>query len=191
MTDKPASKDELLDSIKQARHSLEQSLKHVSDNDMIKTSAPGEWSVQDIIAHITAWEQKLLNWYEAGLRGEKQTMPEWGKPGVIDDINRGIYRANKDRWLKEVKKEFKESYKQTFKTIKSIPEEWLFTAGKFDWTGKDTLADYVVSNTSRHYIEHIMMIEILKQKLGIVSEYEPIVDPAAGNQDLNPGRNKK
>jgi hypothetical protein len=167
MTDKPASKDELLDTIKQARKSLEQSFGGLSDSDMIKTTAPGEWSIQDILAHVTAWEQKLLNWYAAGLRGDKQTMPEWGKPGVIDDINRGIYRANKDRWLKEVKKEFKASYKQTFKTIKSMPEEWLFTAGKFSWTGGDTLVDYVISNTSHHYTDHIAMIETIKQKLGI------------------------
>ena len=168
MTDKPASKNELLDSIKQARKSLEHSFKGLSDNDMIKTTAPGEWSVQDIMAHVTAWEQKLINWYQAGLRGEKQTMPEWGKPGVVDDINRGIYRANKDRWLKEVKKEFKASYKLTFKIIKAIPEEWLFAPGKFEWTGGDTLADYVVSNTSRHYTEHIAMIETIKQKYGIL-----------------------
>jgi hypothetical protein len=190
MTDKPASKDELLDSIKQARQSLEYSIKGLSDNEMIKTTGPGEWSVQDIMAHITAWEQKLLNWYEAGLRGEKQTMPEWGKPGVVDDINRGIYRANKDRWLKEVKKEFKASFKLTYKTIKSIPEEMFFTPGHFDWTGKDTFADYVISNTSRHYAEHIAMIETLKQKLGIV-EYESIFEPFTRKEEPGTKADKK
>lgn len=165
--DKPASKKELLKSIKTEHKLLERSFKGISATDMIMTTAPGEWSVQDILAHVTAWENKLLEWYEAGLRGEKQVMPDWGKPGVVDEINLGIYKRNHDRWVKEVKKEFSESYKRILKTVKAIPEETLFTPGKVDWTGKDTLADYVISNTSRHYTEHIPMIEALKQKLSL------------------------
>lgn len=167
MADKPASKDQLLGSIKQEHKNLENSIKGLSDTEMIKTTEPGEWSVQDIMAHVTAWEQSLLNWYERGLRGEKQVMPEWNKPGVLDAINLDIYRRNKDRWLKEIKKEFKGSYKQILKTVKSIPEEWMLTPARFDWTGKSTLMDYIFSNTSEHYADHTLMIENIKQKHGL------------------------
>ncbi len=164
--DRPASKKELIKSIKAERKRLEKSFKGISVNDMIKTTAPGEWSVQDILAHVAAWEQWFLDRYEAGLRGEKQIMPEWDKPGVIDEINLGIYKRNHDRWLKEVRKEFKESYKHILKTIKSIPEDGMFIRGKYDWTGKGTLADYIIANTSHHYAEHVAMIEEIKKKYG-------------------------
>lgn len=164
--DKPASKAELLKSIRSEHKRLEKSFKGISIHDMIKTTTPGEWSVQDILAHITAWEKNLLKWYETGLRGEKQVMPEWKTPGVLDEINLGIYKLNHDRWLKEVQKEFKESYKRTVKLVKSMPEEGMFSSGKYDWTGQATLADYIASNTSEHYAEHITMIEAIRQKYG-------------------------
>jgi hypothetical protein len=165
--DKPTSKTELLTSIKAERKNLERALKGLSATDMIKAASPGEWSIQDIMAHITAWEAFLRQRYETGLRGEKQTMPDWSKPGVIDEINLNIYKQNHDRWLKEVQKEFKESYKKTLKTVKSIPEEAMFTRNKYEWTGKATLADYIEGNTCGHYAEHIAMIEAIKQKLGV------------------------
>lgn len=166
MQNKPASKAHLLEVIRTERKNLERSLKGISTTDMIMAPAHGEWSIQDIMAHITTWEQTCLNWYAAGLRGEKIDMPDWDKPGIIDEINLGIYKRNHDRWLKEIKKEFKQSYKEFLKTVKSIPEEVLFTSGKVIWTGKDTLADYIIANSSRHYTEHVPMIQALRQKLG-------------------------
>jgi hypothetical protein len=166
MERKPASKEQLLQAIKEERKNLERSLKGLSHNDMMLSPSAGEWSIQDIMAHITAWEQTCLNWYSAGLRGDKVDIPNFEKPGIVDEINLGIYKRNKDRWLKEIKKEFKQSYKEFYKTVKSMSEEDLFTPGKVPWTREFTLADYVMSNSNRHYAEHIPMIEALKQKLG-------------------------
>jgi hypothetical protein len=165
--EKPTTKARLLQDIREEHKSLEKALRGLSDADMLKSAAPGEWSVQDTLAHVTAWEKTFLNWYETGLRGEKQVMPDWSKPGLIDEINLDIYKRNHDRWLKEVKKEFKESYKQIFKTVKSIPEDLMFTPGKVAWTGKETLADYIMANTSGHYSEHVAMIEDIKKKLAV------------------------
>lgn len=165
--DKPASKAELLKSIKEERKKLENSLKGLSVDQMLKPPAPGEWSVQDILAHVSAWEMKFMGWYEAWTRGEKITMPDWSKPGLVDEINQDIYKRNHDRWLKEVQKEFKESHKRIRKTIKSIDEETIFISGKVEWTGKNTLLDYIWSNTGRHYAEHAAMIEAIRQKYGM------------------------
>ena len=165
--DKPASKKELLKSIKAERKNLEKSLKGISDNDMLKSTVPGEWSVHDILAHIAYWESYFIERYEAGLRGEKQVMPDWSKPGVIDEINREVYMRNHDRWLKEVKKEFKESYKRILKVVKSIPEADMFTPAKYEWTRKNTIAGYIIGNTSEHYAEHIAIIDAIKQKFSL------------------------
>ena len=167
MTSKPASKDELIKSIKQEHKNLEKAFKGLSATDMIKTTARGEWSIQDSLAHVTAWENQFIEWYEAGQRGEKVAMPDWSKPGTVDEINLGIYRRNADRGLKEVKKEFDESYKRILKTAKSIPEETLFVPGRAAWTGNATLADYLISNSSQHYADHVKMIQEIKQKNGI------------------------
>ena len=163
---KPTTKARLLKDIRAERQKLEIALQGLTDADMVKTTVAGEWSVKDILAHVTTWEQSFLKWYEAGLRGEKQVMPEWSKPGVIDAINKEIYERNAKRSLNDVKKEFHASYKTILKTIDQIPEEAMFITGKYDWTGKYTLADYTVVNTGGHYTEHLAMIEAIKKKHG-------------------------
>jgi hypothetical protein len=166
MMNKPVTKSQLLYYIRAERKRLDNALKGLTDADMLKTEAAGEWSVKDIMAHISAWEKSLLKWYQTGVRGEKQVMPEWEKPGVIDEINRGIYERNLKRKLADVKAEFRDSFNIVFKTIESIPEEAMFTPSKYDWTGKTTLVDYIAANTSGHYTDHLAMIEAIKNKLG-------------------------
>jgi hypothetical protein len=161
----PTTKVALLQGIREERKRLEDALIGISRSDMAKDSRPDAWSVKDNLAHVAAWEKKLLKWYETGLRGEKQAMPQWSQPGLIDEINLKIYQRNRDRQLDDVLQEFKESYKQILTTVESIPEDGMFTPGKYDWTGKGTLADYIVGNTSHHYIDHLEMIEAIKKKL--------------------------
>lgn len=163
---KPTTKAELLKGIRDERKCLENALKGLTDAEMAKAEAVGTWSVKDILAHVAAWEKSFLKCYQAGLRGEKQVMPEWSKPGVLDAINREIYEHNLNRKLSDVNKDFHESYKRILKTVAQIPEEGMFTPGKFDWTGKATLADYIWSNTGQHYFEHLAMVDAIKKKPG-------------------------
>jgi hypothetical protein len=162
---KPALKAELIKGILDERKRLENALKGLTAADMAGPSKPDVWSVKDILGHIASWEAFFLQRYEAGLRGEKQIMPEWSKAGVLDAVNLEIYQHNRHRELADILKEFKESYQRIFKTVVSIPEEDMFTPGKYDWTGKNTLADYIIGNTSEHYAEHLGMIEAIKKKL--------------------------
>jgi hypothetical protein len=164
--EKPTTKAKLLNDIRDERKRLEDTLKGLTDTDMIKTIQEGEWSVKDILAHVAAWEQWFLKHYQAGLRGEKQVIPDWKQPGLIDDMNKEFYERNRDRKLGEVRKEFRDSYKLIFKTVELIPEEDMFIPGKYDWLGKDTLAQYIIVNTSEHYLAHLKMIETIKKKLG-------------------------
>jgi hypothetical protein len=162
--DKPVTKVELVQGIKKEHKRLEEALKGLTPAEMTKGSRPDAWSVKDILAHISWWEAFFIDRYEAGLRGEQQVMPQWNEPGVLDDINLDIYRHNRARELPDILKEFKKSYQRVIKTVEAIPEADMFTPGKYDWTGKSTIADYIVANTSRHYAEHLTTIKNLKNK---------------------------
>jgi hypothetical protein len=162
--DKPATKVELVQGIKNERKRLEEALKNFTPADMAKNSRPDAWSVKDILAHISWWEAFFVDRFEAGLRGEKQILPRWNEPGVLDDINLDIYKHNRGRELPDVLKAFEKSYQRFLTMVESIPEADMFTHGKYGWTDKSTIADYIVANSSRHYAEHRATIENLKNK---------------------------
>jgi len=164
---RPTTKKELLRAIRAERKPLEAALKSISDAELVKSPRPGAWSIKDILAHVSAWEEIFMGWYEAGLEGGKVGKPDFSQAGVLAEVNRGLYEANKDRSLEDVRAGFESSYESILALVASIPEEDIFTRDKFAWTGTQKLVSYITSNTSSHYPMHLRMIEALKRKYGI------------------------
>lgn len=149
---KQTSKDQLLNDIRTERRRLEKNRAPLSAEDMLQPGVTGSWSVKDILAHLTAWEQLFLEWYQAGLQGTFSTTEPVGMScSAMDALNQQIYTQNQRHSLDDVLAEFHASYQQIISTIEGITEEDMFVQGRFAWTGKLTLADYIAGNTCNHY----------------------------------------
>jgi hypothetical protein len=149
---KQTSKEQLLKDIATERTRLEKCLSMLNEKDMVQPGVTGQWSVKDILAHLAAWEQLLLEWYQAGLGGYPEAHEPVGmKRKLIDALNQEIYAQNRGRELDAVLVDFHRSYQQVFMIVSAIPEEDLFAPGRYSWTGRFTLADYVAGNTCNHY----------------------------------------
>jgi hypothetical protein len=105
-----------------------------------------------VLAHLYEWEQMVLRWLAATERGERPAVPAEGyKWSQIPVLNEEIRQKHSRRSLDEMLKLYKDSYKQIMETIKSIPEEEMFTPGLHPWMNKNTLGAYFISATSSHY----------------------------------------
>lgn len=162
------TKDELLEQIKVDRRQLERYLFYFerdSHGDFspstrlkFKVSETGEavvyrdWTIKDLIAHLSGWEIFFLEWYGHHRYGRAfidfPSAPSWADKGAINEL---IYTRNKDRTLDEVLDEFRLSHQRIIELITSISEEDLLTAHYFPWTGDSSLADYLNSVTWEHY----------------------------------------
>jgi hypothetical protein len=114
----------------------------------------GGWSVKDILAHLVEWQQMNLNWYEAGLRGEKPAIPA---PGItmreIPRLNAMIYRKHHRRSLQAVLHDYRSNHERIVALIETLPDSDLVTLGRFSWTGPSwTLSDYLRASTAAHYL---------------------------------------
>jgi hypothetical protein len=145
-------KAELLNDIQVERKRLEGNLDNLTEMEMTQGGVIVDWSIKDVLAHLVAWEQQLLSWYESGLRG---TIPETTPVGMgrkaIDALNQKIFAQYRQWPMNEVLVEFHSSYKQVLAVVREIPEDDLFTIGRYAWTGKLALVDYIVGNTCNHY----------------------------------------
>jgi hypothetical protein len=150
---KPTSKRELLSAIDKERGTLLALLDSLTAEQMVEPGIVGEWSVQDVLAHLTAWEQLCLGWYRAGLSGETPEMPAPGfKWEETPALNRQIYEQNRERPLADVLQDFQKSHQEILGVVQSLSNDDLFTPGKVAWTGKNTMGTYFVSATSSHYL---------------------------------------
>ena len=145
-------KSELLKNIQVEHRRLEKLISSVSEEQLIQPGVVGEWSAKDVLAHLVEWEKLFLDWYRSGIEGFSPTVQPVGmSKKSIDQLNQEFYLRNRLRPFSEVKDDFNASYQEVLPTVQAIPEIDMFTPGRFAWTGKLLLADYIAANTCSHY----------------------------------------
>ncbi len=148
----PKTKDALLKDIRRERDALEQFLAELPPGGMESPGAIADWSVKDVLAHLAEWEQLLLVWYQAGLRGENSPLPASGYTWAqMDDLNQAIFEKYQSWSLEAVMRYARRSYAEVLQAVQGMPESELFTTGRYAWTKQNSLADYVIPCTSEHY----------------------------------------
>ncbi len=163
--DEQMTKEKIVENVQRERESLEKTLAQLSNEQMTRTGVESDWSVKDILAHITDWEQRMVRWIDESLRGE---VPERPAPGMtwddLDRLNEQTYLKNRDRPLDDVLSGFDSSYQQTLKTVKGLTEEDLIDPDRFAWREGDPLWHMVAANTWWHYKEHNQTIQAWLEK---------------------------
>lgn len=162
------TKTDLIAAIERTRGELDDALAGLSPDAMRQPGVCGEWSIKDVLAHITGWEQHMLRWYRAGQRGEEI---EWPVPGFFTDeevqrINQMMYEQNRDRSLDAVRADFEASYADVRAAVEAMREDEIFSAGRYAWTGEHPLLAYILANTEGHYTEHAAQIRAWRAAQG-------------------------
>ena len=148
-------KKELLLEIQRERNALDDTLALVPISQMIRAGVTrGGWSVKDVLAHLVEWQQMNLDWYAAGLRGEKPAMPA---PGFtlreLPRLNQMIYHKHHRRSLQDVMRDYRSYHDRVVELIQALTDSDLVTLNRFSWTGPSwTLSDYLRASTAAHYL---------------------------------------
>ena len=112
----------------------------------------GGWSVKDVLAHLVAWQQLNLEWYAAGLRGERPVIPA---PGYtlrdLPRFNQMLYRRHHRRSTRAVLADYVAYHQRVVSLIESLDDHDLVTLHRYAWTGPSwTLSDYLRASTAAH-----------------------------------------
>lgn len=152
MSRRAKTKQELLESIQHSFLNLKKKYSGLSPEQMVWPGSMGEWSVKDILAHLVDWEQRFINWYQAGKEGET---PETPAPGYtwreLPRLNQSGYEIHKDDSLEGVLQQSQTSYREIFNLVQGMAEEEIFEIGYYAWTGRSPLLHWIAANTSSHY----------------------------------------
>ena len=149
---RPTSKTDLLTAIEKEHTALEAYLDTLNPVQLTSPGIVGEWSIKDVLAHLIEWQQMVLSWHRAGLRGKSQKSLTGFKVESNPALNQHIYEKHRDRSLEDIQAQFQISHQEIVGVIEGLSNEELFTTGQFAWTKKNTLGTYFVSATSSHYL---------------------------------------
>ena len=146
------NKAEILKAMQEARAEWESLLTEIPEARMTEPGANGEWSVKDVIAHLSFFEKEMI------MVMEQRALT--GTPGIwemeTDDSNALLYEQMKDLPLDQVLADSKAAYEGLLALTEAAPESDFEGPSTYadmppDWTLESVLS----GNSWDHYYEHI------------------------------------
>ena len=141
------NKSELLNWLQEQYERWKVLLDQIGPERMDQPGVNGDWSMKDLVAHLTGWQPRLITRIQAAQRGEPEPPPPhlhctertichemlthfknrvqvW--PAHLqteDEVNAWIYESNRGRPVSEVLDESDRSFQKLFAVIEGLPDE--------------------------------------------------------------------
>ena len=145
----------LLKQIDKAWAALQASYAGLSEAQLTELGVVGDWSVKDILAHVTTWEEEALKYLPLILQGGR--LPRYSvKYGGIDAFNALMTGQKRGLSLSEVLMKLDETHRRLIDYIQSVPEEQLTRETRF--------RRRLRLDTYSHYPEHARMIREWRER---------------------------
>jgi hypothetical protein len=152
-------KVKILDEMRTKYAALEDILAPLDETQMTTEGVNGDWSIKDVLAHITAWHLRLLDRLHAAIWNEEPTLSGVVTDEEVDRLNEQIYKENKSRPLNDVLIDFRTTYLQIVDEVQAMNEEDLTDPHRFTWMKGNPLWYIVAGDTYEHYEEHLQPIQ--------------------------------
>jgi hypothetical protein len=142
-------KTQLLGKLEHGWQDFRQSFAGLTESQMLLPGVVGDWSVKDIIAHVTGWEEEALK--NLPLISLCVKPPRYADQyGGIDAFNALMTERNRDLPLNGVLHQLEETHRKLVNYLETIPEEMIKIETRF--------RKRLRLDTYSHYPEHTRAI---------------------------------
>ena len=139
----------LIARLEKAWSDLQESHAGLSDSQMTMSGVTGDWSVRDILAHVTTWEQEALKHLPTILNGGRP--PRYSVTyGGINAFNRLMTEQKRGLTLTDVRRDLEQIHRRLIRFVDGVPEAQFRTETPF--------RRRLRLDTYSHYPEHAAAI---------------------------------
>ena len=155
-------KEQLLGKLERAWSDFQGSYAGLTDGQLAQPGVTGEWSVKDIMAHVTAWEQEALKYLPLILDGGRP--PRYSVTyGGIDAFNALTTEQKRGLSLPAVLQEMEATHRRLVDYVHNSPEE--------QFTRETRFRRRLRLDTYSHYPHHAKAIRAWRE--GLEAENRP------------------
>jgi hypothetical protein len=146
---------QLLERLDRAWVAFKASYAGLSEKELREPGVTGQWSIRDIIAHVTTWDEEALQHLPTILDGGKP--PRYSLTyGGIDRFNALMTTKNMELSLFEVLRQLDDSHRRIIELIERVPAEQL--------TGDARFRRRLRLDTYGHYPKHAAAIRRWRER---------------------------
>jgi len=156
--DKQITKASLLHELRAARAEWDELLAEVGEERMSEPGAAGDWSVKDVMAHLTSYSRWFINASEAHFRGELPPLD--GTEGMdFEQRNLFWHQQTRDRPLADVQAESQQVFSRLLEVVEAHSQEFLTQPQQFEGApGPFLVWKLLEGDGYEHYREHMRSI---------------------------------
>lgn len=156
------NKNKIINTLEQSREDFLDLVEGIPDQDMLEPVFDN-WSVKDILAHLTMWEAELIKLLFQAQQGRKPTTVHFTEESV-DERNAKWYRQNKDRPLDRILDDFHGVRNQTIRRVESFSERDLTDPNRYPWLDNMPLWRWIADDSFEHEAEHVAQMRAWREK---------------------------
>jgi hypothetical protein len=149
------TREQVLKRLNDAWLGLKESYAGMPESQLLEPGVTGQWSVRDILAHITTWEEEALKHLPLILQGG--TPPRYStKYGGIDAFNALMTKQKAGLAFSEVLHQMEETHSRLLDYVRDAPEE--------QFTRETRFRRRLRLDTYNHYPKHANAIQKWRQR---------------------------
>jgi hypothetical protein len=145
---------QLLKHLGKAWTAIKESYAGLSDSQLTEPGVIGNWSVKDILANVTTWEEEALKYLPLIITGGRP--PRYSQYGGIDAFNAHMTEQKRDLALSDVLRQLDETHRRLIDYIRSVPED--------HFTRETRLRHRLRLDTYSHYTQHAKAIREWRER---------------------------
>ena len=156
--DAQITKASLLHELRAARAEWDALMAVVGEGRMTEPGAAGDWSVKDVMAHLTSYSRWFVNASEAHFRGELPPLD--GTEGMdFEQRNLFWHQQARDRSLADVQAESQQVFSRLLEVVQAHSEEFLTQPQQFENAPEPLLIWKMLEGDGyEHYRDHMRSI---------------------------------
>lgn len=158
------NKTELLEALETGRENFLELLEDMDDDAMLYKGSQEDWSVKDILAHLTRWEAELVKLLWQLRQGVQPTTLHFSNTPV-DEINAQWLQEDQARPLDRILADFHGVRNQTLRRVESFSDSQLMDKGKYPWLKGKALWELIANDSYEHEAEHMPQIRKIRAEL--------------------------
>jgi hypothetical protein len=159
-------KEDLLKELEEEREHFLDAIEGLSDEDLEKPGVMDDWSIKDLLAHLTMWEAELIKLLWQAKQGQKPSSIHFSHIAV-DELNARWKSEMQDRSLERVMADFQSVRNQTIRRVEAFSDKDLNDEKRYNWLGGRPLWEWIAGNSFEHEAEHLEQIVTWRNREGL------------------------
>lgn len=156
----------VIDILRHGHETVKTAVNQLPQNEWHIPGVCGHWSVKDIVAHLTSFEQLLI---EVAMSLQPENVPTPVLDHLLADeaqFNDSEVEKRQEQTVEAIWAEYETAYKTAVDLLNQIPAEQFRQKGLLSWYGETyDLEDFLVYTYYGHKREHCAQVSLFRDRI--------------------------